>query len=207
MACILESSGFWDSKLFLAILPLVGAAVGFCCSQYWEGIKKEREKKESYRNLLKSAIFELRFYEGKLKTLSEFIAALLEEKRRTTQQIGGGELVTPSFSLYPELLGEMQKQLCSFMLHPNLVEHLGNCYFELNHIRERLTKLQQQAQTGSVTDYFSIKNLDGFLGLIENGRESLKQARLAIAKELEELGIRIPGDSHVPDGEKTLVKK
>lgn len=153
----------------------IGVLVGLVIREIWVLVKDRRASRGRLRTLTTVAHDEITFYLAKLQQLEEELGAFV----KTITGLGGTQVFTPSYTVYPDFLEHQRRLIAEHRLSSSeIVRDLGHCAFELRHIAKRMADARTAgAPTLAVSDWSGThglvsKNVKVFQAM----QEKLKQA-------------------------------
>ena len=170
-----KNSDILDSSLFAAI---VASLLTIILSESIKKIKNNKSKKNNYKILLINTQNEVAFYKDKLEQLS------LESFKIYNDIINGKDPIIPTYDLYPDFLEQSKIKLNKLFMNSKIVKNIGECHYELSHIKERLN-LMKSTLRKNYDPKIQVKNVQGFKKLVDKNITQFKQLLVLIKKEIE----------------------
>lgn len=148
-----------------------------------EILRHKRDKKDLMRNYITSLNVvrdEIEFYCGKFEYLQGHNELIQKDLRN------GASPSIPTFSFYPDHIGRIKQDLCTYRKNSGIIKQVTKCHFELNHISERLNH-QKDILRSEYDSELMIQNIEGFNILINNGIKLFTEAIEVLNKEILEV--------------------
>lgn len=159
-----------ESQFVSALIGAGSATIIFLIGYAIQKYREDCQALNSQISTLQIALNEAKFYLERLQQLVGEAKAIIQV---CDARLAGGhqpnQIIVPSYSIYPDVLGQTKLALAREIENADLVSLASLLHFELSHIAERLKSVKEYAAggipNGAISNFKS--DVQGFLGLVE----------------------------------------